>query len=183
MKNLNELFEYAMWVVEECGIETGEITSVTVNTRAKKRFGQCQYRNGTYRINISEFILADETEENAVMETIIHEILHTCKGCMNHGKEWKRLANIVYQKSGYNITRTSSTTKFGIEEEDTANYVFVCEKCGQVIKRDRMSNFVKYSHLYTCGKCGGHFKQDMEHSKCVVTRATSGFKSVANSRA
>ena len=40
MKNLNELFEYAMWVVEECGIETGTITNVKVNTRAKKRYGQ-----------------------------------------------------------------------------------------------------------------------------------------------
>ena len=38
MKNLNELFEQAMTVVEGCGIQTGNIVSVTVNTRAKKRW-------------------------------------------------------------------------------------------------------------------------------------------------
>ena len=43
MKNLNELFEYAMWIVEECGIEPGTITNVSVNTRAKKMFGKCTH--------------------------------------------------------------------------------------------------------------------------------------------
>ena len=81
------------------------------------------------------------------METIIHEILHTCKGCMNHGKEWKRLANIVYQKSGYRITTTSAREKFGLESTPAKvknNYVFVCEDCGQVIRRDRFSKFCQH---------------------------------------
>lgn len=98
MKNLNELFDYAMWVVEECGIETGDITNVTINTRAKKRYGQCRQTGNKYMINISAFILSDDTKEDAVMETIIHEILHTCKGCMNHGREWKGLPTLCIRR-------------------------------------------------------------------------------------
>ena len=184
MKNLNELFEYAMWVVEECGIETGTITNVKVNTRAKKRYGQCTYRGltGTYEINISSFILADDTDENAVMETIIHEILHTCKGCMNHGKEWKRLANIVYQKSGYRITTTSTREKFGLESIPTKaknNYVFVCEDCGQVIRRDRFSKFCQHYHDYRCGKCGGKFRFDSENSNRQILTVNPRLRAVA----
>ena len=113
-------------------------------------------------INISAFILSDDTKEDAVMETIIHEILHTCKGCMNHGREWKRLANIVYKKTGYKITTTSPREKFGLseEDEDVAKYVFVCEKCGQVIRRNRMSKFVRHPEWYRCGKCGGNIKRE-----------------------
>lgn len=184
MKNLKELFEYAMWVVEECGIETGIITGVKVNTRAKKRFGLCTYKSmtGTYEISISAFILADDTDENAVMETIIHEILHTCDGCMNHGREWKRLANIVYQKSSYRITRTSAREKFGLEatpKKTKDNYVFVCEDCGQVIRRDRFSKFCKNYHLYRCGKCGGKFRFDSENSNRQILTANPRLRAVA----
>ena len=161
MKNLNKLFEQAMDIVNACGIETGEIVSVTVNTRTTRRFGQCQLRGNVYKINISAFILEDHIDTHATMETIIHEILHTCKGCMNHGREWKRLANIIYRKTGYRITTTSSRDKFGLEpKENSAKYVFVCEECGQVIARDRMSKFVKHYDWYNCGKCGGKFRRE-----------------------
>lgn len=171
MKNLNVLFEQAMYIVESCGIETGDIANVTINTRAKSRWGQCRRIGGRYYINISNRILADEVDTHATMETIIHEILHTCYGCMNHGKEWKRLANIITKETGFQITRTSSAEKFGLENDVRKvreNYVFVCEKCGQVITRDRRSKFVQNYHMYHCGKCGGELRFDAENSKCPL---------------
>ena len=170
MKNLNKLFEQAMSIVEGCGIETGNIVEVTINTRAKKRWGQCRRTGDRYYINISSRILQDEVNTHATMETIIHEILHTCDGCMNHGKEWKRLANIIARETGFNITTTSSAEKFGLEEvvKVKDNYVFVCEKCGQIIRRDRMSKFVKNYQHYRCGKCRGELRFDAENSKCSL---------------
>lgn len=168
MKNLNVLFEQAMYIVESCGIETGDIANVTINTRAKTRWGQCRKMGGRYYINISSRILADEVDTHATMETIIHEILHTCYGCMNHGKNWKRLANIITRETGLQITTTSSAERFGLEEEVRNNYIFVCEKCGQVIRRNRKSKFVKNYRLYRCGKCGGELRFDKENSKCSL---------------
>ena len=37
----------------------------------------------------------DEIDDNATKTTIIHEILHSCEKCMNHGPEWKKLAELV----------------------------------------------------------------------------------------
>lgn len=183
MKKLYELFAEAKAIVEDCGIETGIITDVTINRRAKKRFGQCKYNGytGTYSINISEFILADDVDTHATMETIIHEILHTCDGCMNHGKLWKRYAEIIRVNTGFNVTRTSSYEKFGLERPQTKkeNYVFVCEDCGQVIRRDRMSKFVKNYHHYRCGKCGGHLRFDSENSKMELWTANPRLKAVS----
>jgi predicted SprT family Zn-dependent metalloprotease len=191
MKDLMEMFNYGMEVVEACGIETGIITDVSINTRAKKRFGQCRYNHatGTYSINIARFILDDDIEDKAVMETIIHEILHTVSGCMNHGKKWKSLGKIVEREFGYKITTTDSYAKFSnrLAEERKVerntkkhNYVFRCEDCGQTIYRERMSKFVQYYKHYRCGKCGGDFQFMANESNMQILTATGKLTMVAN---
>lgn len=173
MKDLQALYETALNIVKDCRIDYGDIVEITINTRAKKRWGQCRKRDGRFYININERILEDDTDPHAVLETIIHEILHTVDGCFNHGKEWKNYAERVYQTTGFKITRTTSAERFGIalEENRKSRYVFVCEKCGAVVRRDRMSKFVRHPERYHCGRCGGKFKQDLSRSTHEVWRA------------
>lgn len=164
MKDLNMIYEWAMDIIEKCDIEIGTITNVTINTRAKKRWGQCKYNRSTntYTININGDILADDVPFKPVLETMIHEILHTCKGCFNHGAEWKRMAEIVKRETGYNVTRCTGAETFGIHREPKhkeGKYVLVCEKCGKKITRERMSNFVKHPEWYSHKGCGGKFKR------------------------
>ena len=183
MKDLNMMFEHAMSIVEKCNIQAGDIAEIKVSTRARRRYGLCSYKNGRYYITISEFILADDTIYKAVLETIIHEILHTCVGCMNHGKLWKHYANRIKRMTGYEVTRTSARSKFGLEpyeKQGKDNYVFVCEDCGQVIRRSRMSKFVKNYDLYRCGKCGGRLKYDHENSKYEVWTSRPRYQAVAS---
>lgn len=179
------MFEHAMNIVEKCGIEVGDIVKVEVNTRAKRRYGQCCKRSGRYYINISEFILTDDTVYKAVLETIIHEILHTCDGCMNHGRLWKAYADRVKRMTGYEITTTSDRAKFGLEpyeKQGKDNYVFVCEDCGQVIRRSKMSKFVKHHHLYRCGKCGGKLKFDSKNSNMELWGVNPSLRVAESSR-
>ena len=164
MKNLNELFEQAMAVVEGCGIQTGDIVSVTVNTRAKKRWGLCEkHPNGVYTISISYRLLTDDVTDEGAIDTIIHELLHTCKGCMNHGENWKREASKVNRAYGYNIKRCSSAEDKGvqpIEEMPKAiKHQFKCKDCGQVYSRVKESNFTKHYKNYRCGYCNGEFEK------------------------
>lgn len=191
MKNLMEMFNYGLEVVEACGIEYGNIVDVSINTRAKSRFGQCRYNRvmGTYTINISRFILNDDIDDKAVMETIIHEILHTVEGCMNHGKKWKSLGKIVEREFGYCITRTSDYNKFSDSLEKKmeveratkkSNYVFKCAGCGQIIRRERMSKFVKYYKHYKCGVCGGNFQFMSGESNMQIWTVNPRLASVAN---
>ena len=119
-------------------------------------------------------IFADEADDDAIMKVLIHEILHTCKDCMTHKGEWKRLANIVNANTKYNITRTNSYENFGIEKpkkEKKHNYVFVCEKCGHVFIRERSSKFTRNYHNYRCGGCGGELRFDAEHSNYQILTA------------
>lgn len=61
--------------------------------------------------------LREDTDIDGLKNTIIHELLHTCKGCMKHTGEWKQLAEKVNRYYGYNIKRCDSADEKGISEE------------------------------------------------------------------
>ena len=65
---------------------------VEVNTRAQRRLGCCTRRQGRYYIQVSARILGDP---QLLQKTLLHELLHTCYGCLNHGKRWKAYAQKV----------------------------------------------------------------------------------------
>ena len=185
MKDYMAMVNEAMDVVHGLGIETGEIIKVKLNYRAKNRLGRCTRNNifYTYELEFNHLIFSDETDEDAVMNILIHEILHTCKDCMTHKGEWKRLANLVNANTKYNITRCANYEDLGIEspkEEKKHNYVFVCEDCGQVIIRERASKFTKNYHAYRCGECGGEFRFDAEKSNYRILTASPKYSYVEN---
>ena len=153
MKDLNLLLENAKHIFDTLDIEYGNVTKIEVNYRAKNRWGQCRMKNGNYTININSRLLEDDIPEDKTMNTVLHELLHTVKGCMNHGYKWQSYAELINDcYSCYSISRTTSSDYFGIEEEERLNnfkYTIRCEKCGQVIHRYRKFN----THRYSCGIC------------------------------
>ena len=162
MKNLHNLFNECVNEVRAAGIEPGKIVDISINYRATTRWGQCKKRYGLYSININHRILEDDTDVKAVKDTIIHEILHTCPNCWNHGREWQRLANIMNRKYGYEISRTGSCEDFGIDREEYAEshakYRIVCTSCGNVYRKQRACKVTKHPEYFRCGKCGGSLR-------------------------
>ena len=162
MRNIKVIVENCCHKLDAIGIEYGKITSVTINTRAKTRWGQCKLTNGCYSISISDRLMEESVDLIHLETTVIHEILHTCNGCMNHGREWKNLAEKVNCAYGYNIKRTTSCEEKGIDptENITIKHKYVCDCCGQVVTRQRESDFTKRYQLYRCGICKkGHFER------------------------
>lgn len=170
MKNLHEYYWEVREELEAIGIEVGNIIEVVPNSRAKSRWGQCKivtknyyWEDREFSINISTRLLQDDVRDEALKNVLIHECIHSCRGCFNHGTEWKRLANLVNDcYSCYNIKRCSSSEEYGIKEERKKTeykYIFKCENCGQTIKRQKASKFTKYYDLYRCGRCGCSFKK------------------------
>ena len=185
MKDYMRMLNEAIDVVHGLGIETGHIIGVKLNYRAKNRLGRCTRNNifCTYTLEFNHLIFSDEADEDAIMNVLIHEILHTCKDCMTHKGEWKRLANIVNANTKYNITRCANYESLGIEdpkEEKKHNYVFVCEDCGQVIIRERASKFTRNYHAYRCGKCGGELRFDESKSNYQILTARPKYSYVEN---
>ena len=91
MKNVYKVYNDCLKICFDLNIPVANTIHVKVNTRAKKRWGLCTLEcEDEYTIEISDRLLADEISEEATFNTMIHELLHTCPNCMNHGKEWKR---------------------------------------------------------------------------------------------
>ncbi len=160
MKDFERLKQECLQELADLDIEVGRIKAWSINTRARSRWGQCrQERDGTYSIQIAQCLLADDRiSEKACKETIIHELLHTCEGCMKHSGRWKAYAQLMNRAYGYNIKRTTSGNEKGVEnykpQRMAVKYVFTCGGCGATIYRKRDSKFTRYYRLYGCTKCG-----------------------------
>lgn len=149
---LNEMLQETIQEVERAGIEVGNINpSVKINS-ATTFYGICKKRGDVYNIEISKYYLMNPMEQ--VKQTLVHEVLHTVKGCYNHGKTWKKWADLINKAYGYSISRTS---KHGFHhpeyKEVRRKYKIECTGCGNVWHRQKRSKLVTHAHTYTCGKC------------------------------
>ena len=128
-KRLEEVFNECIDEMLAIDIPFGKITEVTINYRAKSRWGQCQkrydYTVGTiYKININADLCHPDASERGLKETIIHEILHTCPNCMCHTGEWKRLADFVNDCYGYDVKRVNTAEEKGMNVLDIQARIF-----------------------------------------------------------
>lgn len=130
--------------------------AVVVNTRAKRRLGCCIRKEGAFTIEISAGILDNPELLHA---TLVHELLHTCYGCQNHGKRWKAYAVKAGEALGLEIQRTVAVEGQPQRlRQDSVKYFLRCTSCGAVIPRRRMSKAVKNPGRYRCS-CGGKLER------------------------
>jgi len=128
---------------------------VRINDRPKKRFGCCRRQENHYQIEVSRFLLS--CGEKNIRNVIAHELLHTCRGCYDHGAKWKEYAERMNRKYGYQIKRTSSFAEMGIAENEKApevRYIIKCQQCGREYPRQRFTCVMKKIDAYRCS-CGG----------------------------
>lgn len=151
MNNTNKLLQEVIAEAKAARIPIAEniMPRVKINSRAK-RFGQCKNIGGRFEIEVTKRLLF--AEENVCKEVLAHEILHTCKGCMNHGNSWKRYAGIMNNTYGYNIARTASCDSLGMKPIK-ANYIVKCKGCGAETTRIKMSKLITHTGVYRCSKC------------------------------
>lgn len=154
MNDFNTLLRNVISEAKAIGIPVSEKidSEVRVNSRAVKRFGRCIFSGGRYTIELSSML--KDAPEKSCRQTIAHEIIHTCSGCMNHGKLFRRYAAMMNNAYGYNVSRTGSREDMGIPEEENYRYVIICKKCGKKTMRLRRSSVVDHPSRYRC-ECGG----------------------------
>lgn len=151
---INELLALVIAQAEQAGIPvSGQIDlEVRVNRRAKTRFGCCVRKDGRYYIEVAARVL--DAGEEAVCQVLAHEVLHTCKGCADHGTRWRAYAGEMNARYGYAIRRTDTFDRLGLEDDRPVKYVVVCQRCGARLCRMKRSALVKHPERYRC-KCGG----------------------------
>ena len=164
MRDLELYTIQCMEELEALHIEYGNIIDVKVNTRAKKRWGQCRTVPDGYEININAVLLDERNSERGLKETIIHELLHSCSGCMNHGKIWKQLAEKVNRAYGYGIKRCSSDEENGVLKEtkpvepSAPKRTVVCVNCGYICTGPGLKGIIRKIKQYRCACCGSKLK-------------------------
>ena len=183
MKNeivLKQLLIECIKELESIGISFGnKEINIRISKRANKRYGCCKpelpdenykkikrkgfkiivkYENyHKYTIEISPWVI--ELNEEIIKNTIMHELIHCMPYCLNHGKEFKKYAQIINKELSHEITRTGNKKedfkKSNVEyiENNEYKYKIQCKECGQIYYRKRLEkNFTK---KYRCGKCRG----------------------------
>lgn len=161
MKNLRKLYNECVLELKQINMDiSNRITEVKTNGRLRTVLGRCayNYRTENYSIEINPCLLTDEAEAQAVKETLIHELIHTCPGCMNHGYEWKRRGDRVNRMLGYDVCRLrniSDLEAWGVKvKREEWKYALVCDNCGSQYRFKRWCKKLEYPSLYNCS-CGG----------------------------
>lgn len=164
MKDLEKLAAECIADLLSIGIQPGGVNRWIINTRAQSRWGQCkQYLPGLFDISISSRLLQDNVSDQAAKNTILHELLHTVKGCHGHKGQWKELAAKVNRLlPQYTIKRTTSSEEKGIKtkyKERTNRYAVKCTHCGREYYREKESKLIQYPDKYRCGVCNNPLKR------------------------
>ena len=186
-QKLNNLYTQVLQQLASIGINmknkdvVGDI-DIKISTRSTKRYGCCKQENPdkqykiikkigrrkivkyekfkTHHIEISKWVL--DLNDEIIKNTIIHELIHCIPFCNNHGEEFKKYANYINEKLGYNIKARGNKkedyekSNLVYEEDVSYKYKIICEGCGQTIYRKRLND--KLLKRYRCGKCGGKLK-------------------------
>ena len=87
------------------------------------------------------------------MNTIAHELIHTCYGCFNHGKRFKYYCDKI-NLLGYNVT-TTYKGKEVTQIQNEAKYRVMCENCKTKMYRMKKSKLITNPQLYRCSRCKG----------------------------
>jgi hypothetical protein len=152
MKNVQELYQEALEEIKSLGIKTGNIVELKINKHLKVNIGQYvnlsdfsdeilenenDNKEELYNIEIAEFFINECESEKLIKQTLIHLILHTCEGCQNHGRKWKKLAEEMNDAYGYNITH------FRTEEEYQAALEVANDVSALANNRNQSNSFIK----------------------------------------
>lgn len=130
------------------------ITDIKIS-KARSFFGQIRKKGDVYTLKISNMIdEADEQHrETLLMSVVIHELIHTCPKCFNHGYEFKYWCYKVNRRyPEYHIVTKTDGKEYGIKEDEKhARWYVECEKCHKHYNYERKPRVdLKRCHC----KCG-----------------------------
>lgn len=160
---MRDLMKYAnkcMDILDALEIPYTTPTEWIVNKRAMKRYGQCCYSFGEYSINITYRLLDERIPEEYLEDTIIHELIHTCDGCLNHGKLFQKYCDLVNDCYGcYHISTyvdrwvSEEVEKYYPKKISEYKYIVHCPDCGCKCHYKKATKVIKNIYNYYCGRC------------------------------
>ena len=130
-------------MLDRLKIKYADNITYAVNTRAQSRLGLCKKQNDRYTVEISAVLLDERAAEQTLIETVLHEQLHTCYGCMKHTGRWKQLAARVNAAYGLNVKRAANDESVPGDLLPKPKFIIKCQGCGAEFPRRKLSPLVK----------------------------------------
>lgn len=88
-------------------------------------------------------------------ESIIHEYIHTLRGCWNHGPKFQYWCDVLNHMYGFNLKATTPSSEYGLstaEIKKESKYTMICKKCGHTYSYMKKPRYAISD--YYCTKCG-----------------------------
>lgn len=169
LNDIRKMVEVCRGELGDLGLKTGEIASVSFNSRAKTLFGRCRReRSGTYHIEIMTYLNRHRTLDE-IRQTVMHEVIHTLPACGNHGETFQKTARLVNERLGFRISTTSKLSKEAKEAVAFA-YVLKCGYCGEELKRYHRKPRISPHHYHR--PCGEESKGKLELYRYIYQGGT-----------
>ena len=118
------------------------------NGRIRNKWGYCRKVLDEFQIEIAIRLSETDVPKKTLLSVLYHEILHTCPGCFNHGKNWKEYGKLIKKKTGIQIYETSSADDMKVD----SHYYVKCRKCKMKIWQPMKP---RNDHK-PCPYCGSH---------------------------
>lgn len=155
---LNRIFNECYEQLKAINIPVGKVGKVVL-VHKFSIWGRCVNLIDEYKIEIDS-LLVEPKYERGLRTVILHELLHTCPGCISHTPKWKQFAKKVTDTYGYTIQVSDDYYQLGISTKDYIKYLkpkyaFKCMDCGMVVVKSRACHMTKHYILYKCSRCGG----------------------------
>lgn len=149
---LDNLYQASKLLLDELGINTPTVRLTTLNS--SRTLGQTRKLSDQFEVAINSSMI-NNAPVLSLIETMVHELLHTLPNCFNHGPVWKGHVSKVNATFGTSISRLT-TVNFDIGQQETYKYKVTCNGCNKVVATyKRLGKVLKSLEEYTCGICGG----------------------------
>lgn len=144
------------------GYKTNPINHVGLSNRMTKTLALTHKKNGIFWIDFNTKFLAT-ADDKSIREVAMHEAIHLIDGCLNHGKKFKEVANIVNTKYGFNVGRTFYDKGYHDEriqmKAQKPFWTIKCGGCGKVVgpwyrAGKVVKSCMKGEKRFSCKRCG-----------------------------
>lgn len=165
INNFNELVNKACEMVNDIIIFNRNDINFKAYDIGTHRVGYCKrirtLKKDLFHVVINTLFLITEEE---IINTLIHEILHTINFDCGHKFQWLYLANKINIKFGLKIQRcsnhsTETINNILINERNKKALILKCKCCKKEFIRKRAIDRVKFNlDRYQCGHCRGRLE-------------------------
>ena len=154
LKEVDRIFKEIMdrMYADDFPIVISKIKPHIMPLNSNRNLGYCErsWSSYKYQICLNKHLVKlvfDESKLNAIKSVLVHEIIHTFSGCMNHGPNFKHyamLANSKYENIEVWTHATKLETEvFDKEIEDNVKFVAKCLCCGKEVRKFRRTKFIQ----------------------------------------